>query len=64
MRELVREGYEKSHYDGNSFRKDGKFRRIEHHFLSKLVRLLPEGEKVLDLGCGPAAPIDAYLVNK
>ena len=64
MRELVKEGYEKSHYDASTFRKDGKLAKIEHHFLSKLVRLLPEGEKVLDLGCGPAAPIDAYLVNK
>lgn len=64
MRELVREGYEKSHYDGNSFRKDGKFRRIEHHFLSKLARLLPEGAKVLDLGCGTGVPVDAYLIKQ
>ncbi len=64
MRELVEEGYEKSHYDASSFRKDGKLTRIEHHFLSKLTGLLAEGEKVLDLGCGPGVPIDAYLVKK
>ena len=64
MRELVKEGYEKSRYDASTFRKDGKLTKIEHHFLSKLARLLPEDEKVLDLGCGPGAPIDAYLVKK
>ena len=64
MRELVKEGYEKSRYDASTFRKDGKLTKIEHHFLSKLARLLPEDEKVMDLGCGPGAPIDAYLVKK
>jgi len=64
MRELVKEGYEKSHYDASSFRKDGKLTRIEQHFLNKLIRLLPEGERVLDLGCGPGAPIADYLVKK
>ncbi len=64
MREFVKEGYEKSHYDASSFRKDGKLSRIEQHFLNELIRLLTEGGKILDLGCGPGAPIDTYLVKK
>ncbi len=64
MRELVKEGYENSHYNAGSFRKDEKLRRIELHFLNKLMGLLPKGEKVLDLGCGPGTPIDAYLVEE
>lgn len=64
MRELVKEGYEKSHYDGSSFRKDGKQKKIERYFLRKLVKLVPKSATVLDLGCGTGVPVDAYLIQQ
>jgi len=64
MRKLVREGYEKSHYEGSTFRQDGKFKKIEHYFLRRLVKLLPKSAKVLDLGCGTGIPVDAYLIQQ
>jgi len=64
MRELVKEGYEKSHYDGSIFRKDDKQARIENYFLRRLVKLVPDGARVLDLGCGTGLPVDAYLVKQ
>lgn len=64
MQKLVKEGYEESHYEGSSFRQDGKLKKIEHYFLRRLAKLLPKSAKVLDFGCGTGVPIDAYLVKK
>ena len=49
MRKLVKEGYEKSHYEGSSFRQDGKPKRIEYYFLKRLIKLIPKGARVLEL---------------
>lgn len=64
MRELVKEGYEQSHYEGSIFRQDGKQKRIERYFLKRLIKLIPKSAKVLDLGCGTGTPVDAYLVQQ
>jgi cyclopropane fatty-acyl-phospholipid synthase-like methyltransferase len=33
-------------------------------YLDKLVKLLPSGATILDIGCGAGVPIDSYLIEK
>ncbi|GAJ18309.1 unnamed protein product, partial [marine sediment metagenome] len=64
IRRIVKDGYEKSHYDGSIFRKDGKQTRIENYFLGRLVKLVPDRARVLDLGCGSGVPVNACLIKQ
>jgi SAM-dependent methyltransferase len=63
MRRIVQDGYEKDDYD-QVFRADPVLRPIEIEFLENLVRGLPKGARILDLGSGTGLPYDKYLAGK
>lgn len=62
MRKKVKEGYEKGEYEKH-FRSSKFLNKVQKEFLSKLIEVLPENSKVLDLGCGTGIPFDDYLVK-
>lgn len=63
IRKIVKEGYEKGGYAGH-FRTSSKPNKMEKKFLDRLAGFVPEGAKILDLGCGIGIPFDKYLVDK
>ncbi|MFB6212984.1 MAG: class I SAM-dependent methyltransferase [Candidatus Nanohaloarchaea archaeon] len=63
MREEVREGYEKGDYESD-YRRNREIRQMEERLFEEMLDRVPEGPKVLDLGCGIGEPFDRYLVEE
>lgn len=63
MRKIVEKGYDKGDYS-SAFRNDQSPNKMERFYLDKLIELLPENAKVLDLGSGLGIPFDRYLVER
>lgn len=63
MRKIVERGYDRGDYS-SAFRANKEPSKIGKIFLDKLIRLIPENAKVLDLGSGVGIPFDKYLVDK
>jgi SAM-dependent methyltransferase len=63
MRRVVRDGYEKDDYD-KIFRADPILQPMEVEFLDLLIKDLPGGAQILDLGSGTGIPYDNYLAGK
>jgi cyclopropane fatty-acyl-phospholipid synthase-like methyltransferase len=60
MRDLVKRGYERCAKDYAATR--DQFQNTRH--LEDLARRLPDGARVLDLGCGSGRPVDAFLLER
>lgn len=63
MRKLVEEGYEKGDY-AEVFRVRTDLTSFEHRLFDGLLRRLPSGATILDLGSGVGVPYDRFLVDK
>ncbi len=63
MRDVVRDGYEKGHYD-ITYARDGKTpENLEKALCDELISRLNPGSKILDLGCGVGLPYDRYFAD-
>ncbi|MFW9915724.1 MAG: class I SAM-dependent methyltransferase [Candidatus Thorarchaeota archaeon] len=63
MRHIVETGYEKGDYE-SAYRQSRLLTKREERFFKKLLELIPEKAKILDLGSGTGIPYDRYLVKR
>ena len=63
MREVVKKGYDEGDYAGH-YRMDENLDVEDKKYFSKMMKLIPEKSKILDLGCGVGMPHDLFLVKQ
>lgn len=63
MREIVEKGYESGDY-AEQYRKDDSLDKEDRKYLEILIKLLPKGARILDLGCGVGIPHDKFLIKQ
>ena len=63
MREVVKKGYDEGDYAGH-YRMDENLDAEDKKYFSKMMKLIPEKSKILDLGCGVGMPHDLFLVKQ
>jgi cyclopropane fatty-acyl-phospholipid synthase-like methyltransferase len=63
MRELVKNGYNKGHYEKQYNRNSSKITPFDKFICDELLSKLKKNSKILDLGCGTGLPYDKYFIK-